>query len=108
MKQILENKEIIIIDLKGHPPPTPSGNNYHAVNQNADALLNLQRKQLRQSEELPLQCQLPSHETPTSTMLSTFSPFHSSAAPLMVSSETNFADLDTMFTIFFIRVASFH
>ena len=44
MKQILENKEIIIIDLKGHPAPTPSGKNYYAVNQNTDAWLNLRRK----------------------------------------------------------------
>ena len=38
MKQILENKEIIIIDKES---PTPSRKNYHAVNQKTDLILRL-------------------------------------------------------------------
>ena len=94
MKQILENKEIIIIDLKGHPAPTTSRKNYYAVNQNADDGLNLRRKKLRHLAKSNLSNASYHHTKPLyiSTMLSTFSPFNSSAVSLMVSSATNFAD----------------
>ena len=58
------------------------------------------------NEERLLHCQLASHEIPTATMSSTFSPFNSSVALFMVSSTNNFSYFDTMFTMIFRRVAS--